>query len=51
MPRILVVDDDPHLREVVRYALGREGFVVREAEDGRKALAALVDLVRDAVSA
>ncbi len=35
---ILVVDDDPHLREVVRYALAREGFRVREATDGQQAL-------------
>lgn len=35
---ILVVDDDPHLREVVRYALAREGFLVREASDGQAAL-------------
>ncbi|MGB1275043.1 MAG: response regulator transcription factor [Nannocystaceae bacterium] len=35
---ILVVDDDPHLREVVRYALAREGFEVREASDGQQAL-------------
>lgn len=41
MSRILVVDDDPHLREVVRYALAREGHSVRDVEDGRKALAAL----------
>ena len=35
---ILIVDDDPRLREVVRYALAREGFTVREAGDGRAAL-------------
>ena len=35
---ILVVDDDPHLREVVRYALAREGHVVREADNGMAAL-------------
>lgn len=38
---ILVVDDDPHLREVVRYALSRAGFTVREAGDGRAALDAI----------
>lgn len=37
--QILVVDDDPHLREVVRYALARAGFEVTEAGDGREALA------------
>ncbi|MCO4744916.1 MAG: response regulator transcription factor [Proteobacteria bacterium] len=39
MPEILIVDDEPHLREVVRYALEREGYTVREASDGRTALA------------
>jgi two-component system OmpR family response regulator len=38
MRRILVVDDDPHLREVVVYALEREGFAVETAPDGRLAL-------------
>ena len=35
---ILVADDDPNLREVVRYALSREGFVVIEANNGVEAL-------------
>jgi two-component system OmpR family response regulator len=35
---ILLADDDPHLREVVRYALAREGFSVREVSDGAAAL-------------
>jgi two-component system OmpR family response regulator len=37
---ILVVDDDPHIREVVRFALAREGFAVAEAADGAEALRA-----------
>ncbi len=37
---ILVVDDDPHLREVVGFALRQAGFQVEEAADGRAALAA-----------
>jgi len=36
---VLVVDDDPRLREVVRYALSREGYTVREADNGLAALA------------
>lgn len=48
MTTILVVDDDPHLREVVRYALTRQGYSVREATNGAEALrahaAAPVDL-------
>ncbi|MCB9758814.1 MAG: response regulator transcription factor [Alphaproteobacteria bacterium] len=35
---ILVVDDDPRLREVVRYALSRAGFRIDEASDGAEAL-------------
>lgn len=35
---ILIVDDDPRLREVVRYALTQAGFRVREAGDGRAAI-------------
>lgn len=40
MTTILVVDDDPHLREVVRYALTRQGYTVREATNGAEALRA-----------
>ena len=35
---ILVADDDPHLREVVRYTLVQAGFEVIEARDGKEAL-------------
>ncbi len=39
MPQtILVADDDPNLREVVRYTLAQAGFDVVEAKDGREAL-------------
>ena len=38
MARILLVDDDPSLREVVRYALDRAGHEVVEAGDGAVAL-------------
>ena len=39
MPTILVVDDDPHIREVICFALKREGFATVEAENGEQALA------------
>ncbi|NDU99692.1 response regulator transcription factor [Pseudoroseicyclus tamaricis] len=39
-PRILVVDDDPQIRELVGIALGRAGLAVAEAGDGAAALAA-----------
>jgi two-component system response regulator RegX3 len=49
MARILVVDDDPHLREVVRFALEREGHGVVEAADGAAALARFEDEPADLV--
>jgi two-component system response regulator RegX3 len=39
-PRVLVVDDDPGILEVVGYALRRAGFDVGEATDGDAALEA-----------
>jgi len=47
MSRILVVDDDPHIRELVRVFLGREGFEVIEASDGVEALLKLDSLKAD----
>ncbi len=35
---ILIVDDDPHIREVVRFALRTAGFQTAEAADGPEAL-------------
>jgi two-component system OmpR family response regulator len=37
--KILVVDDDPHIREVIRVALKKAGMAVSEAQDGKEALA------------
>ena len=36
--RILIADDEPHIREVVRAYLEREGYEVIEAADGNAAL-------------
>ncbi len=38
MPRVLIVDDDPGIREVVRIALRRDGFETEEAADGAQAV-------------
>ena len=38
MSRVLIVDDDPAIRDVVRIALGREGYDIAEAADGAAAL-------------
>ena len=37
-PAILIVDDDPRIREVVGYALRKEGFETLEAGDGAEGL-------------
>lgn len=36
--KILIVDDDPNIREVLTVLLGSEGYVVEQAEDGESAL-------------
>ncbi|EPR41919.1 multi-sensor hybrid histidine kinase [Desulfovibrio sp. X2] len=41
-PRILVVDDEAHMRLYLRQVLEGEGFLVQDAEDGFKALQAAV---------
>lgn len=38
MQRILIVDDDPHIREVLRFALEKAGYETSAAEDGKQAL-------------
>jgi two-component system OmpR family response regulator len=40
--RILIVDDDLHIREVIRVALKKAGMSVTEARDGKEALARFV---------
>ena len=48
-PRILVVDDDPDVRALVRTLLERSGATVREASDGREALKVFFDARPDLV--
>jgi len=49
MSKILIVDDDPHIRELIRVYLQKEGFDTCEAADGVTALSTLattrVDMV------
>ncbi len=49
MAKVLVADDDGHIREVVRYALEKAGYAVIEAKDGREALQACAANQFDAV--
>ena len=39
--RILIVDDDPHIRQVLSFALGKAGMQTAEAGDGESAIAAI----------
>lgn len=41
MITILIVDDDPHIRELLRFYLQKEGYQTMEAADGQEAIAQL----------
>jgi two-component system OmpR family response regulator len=41
MPQVLVVDDDPHIRQLLVFALEKAGLNAFEAEDGEAALTAV----------
>jgi two-component system OmpR family response regulator len=48
-PRVLVVDDEPYITDLVSTALRYEGFHVTEARNGREALARVVESRPDLV--
>jgi two-component system OmpR family response regulator len=48
-PLILIVDDDPHIREVVRFALENAGFSTAQAADGREAVEQFLSVRPDLV--
>jgi two-component system, OmpR family, response regulator len=50
MPRtILVVDDDPHIRQLLVFALGKAGLDAVEAADGEAALASVMARAPDLI--
>ncbi len=49
LPKILIVDDDPHIRELVSVFLEREGFQTYEAIDGLDALQKINEVKVDMV--
>lgn len=48
-PRVLLVDDEPQIRRVLRPALTASGYELRDATTGHDALAAFVDFRPDLV--
>jgi excisionase family DNA binding protein len=48
-PLVLIVDDDPRLREFIRVNLEPEGYTVREAESAEAGLSAIEDQAPDLV--
>lgn len=47
--RILIVDDDPHIRQLLVFALEKAGFATAEAQDGEAALAMAAETPPDLV--
>jgi len=47
--RILIVDDDPHIRQLLAFALEKAGFVTCEASDGEAAMAVAAEAAPDLV--
>ncbi|HET7091788.1 MAG TPA: response regulator, partial [Anaerolineae bacterium] len=41
--RVLIADDDPDLREIVRLTLQRDGYEVIEAGDSEQTIARAID--------
>lgn len=48
-PRILAVEDEPEIRELLEYGLGNQGFEVKAVADGRVATDAIRDWVPEAI--
>ncbi|RJX41475.1 DNA-binding response regulator [Paenibacillus pinisoli] len=49
MGHVLIVDDDPHIRELVSVILAKEGYQVQQASDGKEAMDAMDDAPADMV--
>jgi DNA-binding response OmpR family regulator len=49
IPKVVVIDDERHLRELLELGLGEDGFEVRSAADGRAGLSLVRDWRPDAI--
>ncbi|WP_150273810.1 response regulator transcription factor [Paenibacillus tepidiphilus] len=47
MKKILIADDDVHIRTLLRHVLTREGYAVKEAGDGQEAVALMQEQAAD----
>ncbi len=50
MKKILVVDDEPEIREIIRFYLEEDGYEVLEAECGKDAIKLAKDLLPDLIT-
>jgi DNA-binding NtrC family response regulator len=50
MPRILIVDDETHIRRIIAVMLAEKGFEVKEAESGEQAVALFPEFRPDIVT-
>ena len=48
-PRVVVIDDERHLRELLELGLAEDGFEVRSAADGRSGLQLVREWRPDAI--
>ncbi|MFH1338640.1 MAG: response regulator [Candidatus Omnitrophota bacterium] len=47
--KILIVDDEDNVREVISYVLEEKGFITEEAKDGKEALKKISRIKPDAI--
>lgn len=45
--RVLVIEDEPHISEAIRFILSRDGWEVRTHDDGADALTVIADSAPD----
>lgn len=48
-PKIVIIEDEPDISEVIRYNLEREGYEVYDAENGEEGLQSVREIVPDLV--
>lgn len=48
-PKIVIIEDEPDISEVIRYNLERDGYQVYSAEDGEEGLQSVREIVPDLV--